>query len=103
MSRNFSPARPSKRMAELISADILMRIVSTFAILTCTLAVPAWAHDAETLVVHEWGTFTSLQDEEGNAIGGINTDDEGLPSFVHSLRGDLVVSPASSNALFSKG
>ena len=23
------------------------------------------------LVVHEWGTFTSLQDEGGNAIGGI--------------------------------
>jgi hypothetical protein len=28
------------------------------------------------LVVHEWVTFTSLQDEQGNAIGGINTDDE---------------------------
>jgi hypothetical protein len=35
------------------------------------------------LVVHEWGTFTSLQDERGEAIGGINTDDEPVPGFVH--------------------
>ena len=38
-----------------------------------------------TLVVHEWGTFTSLQDEQGNTIGGINTDEERLPEFVHDL------------------
>ncbi len=35
------------------------------------------------LVVHEWGTFTALQDERGRAIGGINTDDEPVPDFVH--------------------
>ena len=34
--------------------------------------------------IHEWGTFTSLQDEFGRAIGGINTDDEPVPDFVHS-------------------
>ena len=39
-----------------------------------------------TLVVHEWGTFTSLQDEQGNTIGGVNTDEERLPEFVHDLR-----------------
>jgi hypothetical protein len=33
--------------------------------------------------VHEWGTFTSLQDETGRSIGGINTDDEPVPAFVH--------------------
>src|SRR5438093_2884168 len=37
------------------------------------------------LVVHEWGTFTVLQDEQGKPIGGINTDDEPLPDFVHNL------------------
>lgn len=37
------------------------------------------------LVVHEWGTFTVLQDEQGKPIGGINTDDEPLPRFVHNL------------------
>ncbi|HEV2456201.1 MAG TPA: hypothetical protein VGY98_18195 [Verrucomicrobiae bacterium] len=33
--------------------------------------------------IHEWGTFTSLQDEFGQAVGGINTDDEPVPDFVH--------------------
>ena len=27
----------------------------------------------EKLVVHEWGTFTSLQDEAGETVVGINT------------------------------
>lgn len=39
---------------------------------------------AQTWQIHEWGTFTSLQDESGQAIGGINTDDEPVPGFVHS-------------------
>ncbi len=37
------------------------------------------------LEVHEWGTFTSLQDDRGDAIRGINVDDEPLPRFVHRL------------------
>lgn len=41
------------------------------------------------LVVHEWGTFTCLQDERGDAIPGINTDDEPVPTFVHDISGDL--------------
>jgi hypothetical protein len=43
----------------------------------------------DRLVVHEWGTFTVLQDENGKPIGGINTDDEPLPEFVHNLNGEL--------------
>jgi hypothetical protein len=35
--------------------------------------------------IHEWGTFTSLQDESGQALGGINTDDEPVPKFVHGV------------------
>ncbi|MFZ4681859.1 MAG: hypothetical protein ACOYMS_05120 [Terrimicrobiaceae bacterium] len=50
---------------------------------------------AAPLVIHEWGTFTSLQDENGAAIGGINTDDEPVPGFVHRvgnlLRPDVAV------------
>jgi len=37
------------------------------------------------VIVHEWGTFTSLQDENGRAIGGINVDDEPVPDFVHDM------------------
>jgi len=49
------------------------------------------------MVVHEWGTFTSLQDETGRTIGGINADVEPLPSFVHDL------SAAASPSIFGKG
>jgi hypothetical protein len=40
------------------------------------------ASDQDPVIVHEWGTFTSLQDEDGNALGGINVDDEPVPNFV---------------------
>jgi hypothetical protein len=36
----------------------------------------------DKVIVHEWGTFTCLQDTQGNAIGSINVDDEPVPSFV---------------------
>lgn len=50
------------------------------------------------LVVHEWGTFTSLQDESGNAIPGINTDDEPVPAFVHRLGYNLITPQRMSAA-----
>src|SRR5262245_13891593 len=40
---------------------------------------------ADELIVHEWGTFTSLQDEQGTDLAGVNTDDEPVPTFVHNL------------------
>jgi hypothetical protein len=43
------------------------------------------------LVVHEWGTFTCLQDESGKAIGGINSDDEPVPEFVHDIAPHLLI------------
>ena len=49
--------------------------------------------------IHEWGTFTSLQDESGWAIGGINTDDEPVPSFVHGL-GFALLSPTEEPPIF---
>jgi hypothetical protein len=55
------------------------------------------------LVVHEWGTFTSLQDEAGQTIGGINTDDEPVPSFCHDLGHFLIGRPAEAPPVQSKG
>src|SRR5438309_4602864 len=52
--------------------------------LICSLPSLCFAK-SDGLVVHEWGTFTSLQNEQGNTVGGINTDDEPLPRFVHDL------------------
>lgn len=36
-----------------------------------------------TLVVHEWGTFTSVQDAEGKSHPGLHHEDEELPAWVH--------------------
>ncbi len=49
----------------------------------------AFSLRAEPLVVHEWGTFTVLQDENGIAVPGINIDDEPVPGFVHRI-GNLI-------------
>lgn len=40
---------------------------------------------ADRLAVHEWGTFTAFQNEAGEALRRINTDDEPVPEFVHQL------------------
>ena len=51
----------------------------------------------DRLVVHEWGTFTSLQDDEGKELSGINTDDEPVPNFVHNLSRFLLSQPVLSS------
>ena len=37
------------------------------------------------MIVHEWGTFTALFDEQGQQLSGINIDTEPVPGFVHNL------------------
>lgn len=44
----------------------------------------------EPLVVHEWGTFTELQDAAGNPLPRVNTDDEPVPAFVHGFGASLL-------------
>lgn len=61
------------------------------------------ARGVEGLRVHEWGTFTSLQDEEGNSIGGLNVDDEPVPAFVHRIASDLVYDGRAVSARRRKG
>lgn len=51
--------------------------------LLIALAYPCDGGDR--LVVHEWGTFTSFQNESGESLRRINTDDEPVPAFVHRL------------------
>jgi hypothetical protein len=72
----------------------------SIAVLFAVEAVPA---DDSRLVVHEWGTFTSFQDEEGKSIGGINTEDEPLPRFVHGLGGYLLIGPIQLPPHWFKG
>lgn len=59
---------------------------------------------ANGLVVHEWGTFTALQDERGRCLDGINTDDEPVPNFVHQLaKFSLIDSSTEIPAFLSQG
>lgn len=73
---------------------------------TLFVACSAYAA-APTMTVHEWGTFTNLQDESGNSIAGINSDDESLPPFAHNLKWEWSVGDASAqrnnNTPFIKG
>jgi hypothetical protein len=59
--------------------------------------------DASPLVVHEWGTFTSFQDRDGQTIAGVNVDDEPVPWFVHRLGAAEPFGTASLPASWSQG
>jgi hypothetical protein len=53
--------------------------------------------------VHEWGTFTSLQDESGATVPWMNSDDEPVPRFVHRLSHELLVEPSETAPVFFQG
>lgn len=57
-------------------------------------ALSAVASAGSPLIVHEWGTFTCLQDSKGATIAGINSDDEPVPDFVHRLWDQVLVASA---------
>ncbi|HEV7282589.1 MAG TPA: hypothetical protein VGN57_20460 [Pirellulaceae bacterium] len=86
------------------------RQLGVFVVLlsVAALAIPLAAgakspNESDRLVVHEWGTFTCLQDELGRALPGINTDDEPLPGFVHRLSEELVFDPSDLAPVYYKG
>lgn len=75
-----------------------------FLVLFVLLAIPVRGKElGDKLVVHEWGTFTSLQDETGRALGGINTNDEPVPDFVHRLAYNMLLSPTEAPPTFFQG
>jgi hypothetical protein len=78
-----------------------VRALLAFAALSM-LPVTAAAEESVP-AIHEWGTFTALQDEEGRAVGGINTDDEPVPAFVHNIAGPLLIPPTQAPPSFFQG
>lgn len=58
--------------------------VGAVLVLGCAALVASDAR-AGQWIVHEWGTFTTLQDERGVELPGVNVDDEPVPKFVHNL------------------
>src|SRR5437763_1252876 len=65
----------------------------SFTLILFLLVSPLLAQN-KPLLVHEWGTFTSLQDQTGRAIGYLNSSVEPLPRFVHRLRSNLIIGDA---------
>jgi hypothetical protein len=78
-------------------------VISVFSAAAALVLAVAVARAAETLVVHEWGTFTSFQDPDGVTIPGINVDDEPVPPFVHRLSGFPILTAGSYPAAWSQG
>ena len=58
----------------------LVAVASTAAL----RAEDAGKKAAQGFVVHEWGTFTSMQGTDGVTLEGLQHEEEGLPSFVYS-------------------
>ena len=74
--------------------------VSLIALLILVLGEAASA--ADRLTVHEWGTFTALQDEQGLRWEESMSTTKPLPEFVHNLN-PLVVSKSYSLGIQMKG
>lgn len=89
------PNRPSHCLCGVVT---LAAIFCFANISCCHAAEPDQSSQPgkDRLVVHEWGTFTSLQDERGDAIGGINEDDEPVPEFVHRIASFLLLGPGAN-------
>jgi hypothetical protein len=79
-----------------------MKTLSCLGVALLLSSLPAAAQNGKW-TIHEWGTFTSLQNESGDTLGGINTDDEPVPDFVHRIGHNLVQSTGQAPNFFSKG
>lgn len=81
-----------------------MRSIATLVVLIASAtSIPCALAESPSLVVHEWGTFTSFQDAGGATIPGINVDDEPVPKFVHRLKEMPVFTTRSTPATWSQG
>ncbi len=81
-----------------------MNSIFALAILAMAALSAASTHsDPATLIIHEWGTFTSFQDDHGLTISGINVDDEPVPKFVHRLSDVSIFTTRSLPASWSQG
>lgn len=94
----------SRRLAKIVRSikeASMHRRLGLFGVASAAVAAVLWAavpsRGAERLKVHEWGTFTCLQDEQGRELPGINIDDEPVPDFVHNLAPFILSRPFLSN------
>ena len=62
-------------------------VTAAIPILAIPLLFVLPKHDkSPDLVVHEWGTFTTLSGSDGTLLNGLYLDEEQLPRFVHQYQ-----------------
>jgi hypothetical protein len=57
-------------------------------------SLPPTPTTTSALVVHEWGTFTSVNGSDGALLEGLHHEEEALPTFVHGRGGSATGTPA---------
>jgi hypothetical protein len=67
-----------------------------------TPITPATDPSVAALVVHEWGTFTSVRSSAGAQMEGLHHEEEALPAFVHG-RGVMANGPMTLGAKSFEG
>ena len=65
------------------------------AMLAAGIAMGSAAMRSDDLVVHEWGTFLSMNGSDGLALDGMYHEEHALPAFVHSRRKDQLQLPTA--------
>ena len=83
--------------------DVITLTVRLWRCALSALGLVAFTALGQPLVVHEWGTFTSLQDETGRTVAGINSDDEPVPAFCHDVAWRLIQRPSALPPILAKG
>ena len=74
----------SSRPFVSLTALFAVALVSAASVLSRADDAPAAPAPADPLVVHEWGTFTSVQGADGVVLEGVQHEEESLPDFVYS-------------------
>ncbi|MFT5466762.1 MAG: hypothetical protein ACI8UO_001862 [Verrucomicrobiales bacterium] len=62
----------------------MMKTSIVSLILALISPLTSFAADDNKLVVHEWGTFTSVFGSDGKVLPGLEIDEERLPQFVYA-------------------
>src|SRR5262245_49488079 len=76
--------RPSPVLPPLAGLALLAGPSAPLARADDTPAAKSPVTAASDLVVHEWGTFTSVQGADGVSLEGVSHEEEPLPDFVYS-------------------
>lgn len=67
----------------LCTVDVAARETEEPLILGCISPTPLHLDKSDELIVHEWGTFTTLQGSDGKFLSGLYREEEHLPPFVY--------------------